>query len=212
MSPCSRMLAGVFGALLVVPAWAQELPVPVEEQLDTSRFSAHDLGLDLVKPGEVVVDRVVAVVGDRVLTASDLRLEAALQERDPSPIPLMREVPGDPLQAIIDLALIRKKAGNISLYQPAAADVRARLYLLRKTWVEDPREFDLFLEAWHLDEEGLESLIYSRLIAENFVHRQVVLASQGQQENEEALEARYRIWIEAILTSRSEGEIGFHNS
>jgi hypothetical protein len=176
---------------------AQDASLPEEAQSDTSRFSDHDLGQDHMAPGEVVMDRVVAVVGSRVLTASNLRLEAALQAHDSSPLPLIHEVPESPLQALIDLALIRHKAGNISLYQPAAPEVRARLYLLRNSWT-DPREFDLFLEVWHLEEEDLESLIYTRLVAENFVHRQVILASQGQHESAAALEDRYRSWIEEV--------------
>jgi hypothetical protein len=199
MSPGTRKFLGVVvAAMLQGSAWAQENTPPGGEQAETSRISAQDLGVDHGQPGEMVIDRVVAVVGDRVLTSSDLRLEAVLGERDPSPIPLMRTVPGDSLQAIIDLALIRQKAGNITLYQPSAAEVRARTYLLRNTWSQDPREFDLFLEVWNLEEEDLESLIYSRLVAENFVHRQVVLASQSQQESEDVLEERYRAWIEVL--------------
>ena len=111
---------------------------------------------------------------------------------------MIRETPTDPLQAIIDLAVIRQKAGRITLYQPSGSEVRARVYLLRDSWAEDPREFDAFLESWNLDEEDLEGLLYSRMVAENFVHRQVVLASQGQQEDQSALEARYQAWIEEL--------------
>lgn len=108
--------------------------------------------------GPVVVDRVVAAVGDRVITASDVELERALARWDPSPVPAIQARRDDPLQALVDLALARGQAGDISVYEPSPADVRERLAAVRGSW-PDPREWAAFLATVGHTEEQL-SLIH----------------------------------------------------
>jgi hypothetical protein len=176
-----------------------------EPPVDTAHYSEFDLSGDHSIPEPVVIDRVVAVVNDRVLTARDLRIESAIAELQPGPFPLIWIHSPDPLQALIDQALVRHRAGDVTIYQPSSSEVRARLSQLRDSW-DDPRQYSRFLIAHQLDEATIESILYSRLVAENFVHRQVVLTARGQtaEQDEAALVQRYAEWIEEV---REEGSV-----
>ena len=56
-------------------------------------------------------------------------------------------------------------------------------------------DYDALLIHLAIQESRIESLLFARMVAENFVYRQVVLASKGQNEDQKALDARYRDWI-----------------
>ena len=185
-----------FGLLCSVakPAGAEDT-IP-----DTAQISQQDLTTDHIQIQSIVMDRVTAIVGEQVLTANDIRLEAALAPIDPSPVPILRTTASDPLQSIIDLAIIRQKAGNIALYQPSASDLRVRLNQLRAS----ADDYDAILTQLAINESRIESILFARMVAENFVYRQVVLASKGQSEDQTALNSRYRAWI---TTLRSETPI-----
>lgn len=148
-----------------------------------------------IEPAPLLLDRVVGVVGDRLVLASDVALERALAWRDPRPFPLGERADRQALDVLIDAAVVRGLAGDVAVYQPSTADVRERLAVLRDTW-EDPGEYIRFLSAFGLDEERLSGVLYARIVVERYVQRAVVLPSQAAGESEEQLRARYDAWIE----------------
>jgi len=122
--------------------------------------------------GPHVVDRVVATAGDRVITASDVALEQILSVRDPSPVPEIQARRDDPLVALVDLALARSEAGDISVYAPSGAEVRERLEAIRASWV-DPRDWKRFLSQVGYSEQQLAGALYSRMVAERYIQRNI---------------------------------------
>ena len=62
---------------------------------ETARISQQDLTTDHIQPQSIVMDRVAAIVGEQVLTANDIRVEAALVPIDPSPVPIIRTTASD---------------------------------------------------------------------------------------------------------------------
>lgn len=147
--------------------------------------------------GPVVVDRVVATVGDRVITASDVSLERALAENDPSPVPAIQARRSDPMQSLVDLALARGQAGDIAVYAPSPADVRERLAAVRGGW-PDPRGWEAFLARVGHTEEQLAGALYSRMVAERYVVRNITAPARGRAEGADeaakAAAAAYDRW------------------
>lgn len=143
-------------------------------------------------PGPLLLDRLVAVVGDRLILASDIALEQALAGRDGRPEPLRSA--GSALDALIDAAVIRGLAGDVTIYQPASGDVRARLATLRASW-EDPADYERFLRAYGLTEDRLSALLFSRMVVERYVQRAVMLPSEAAGEDLTGLKTRYAAWI-----------------
>jgi hypothetical protein len=141
------------------------------------------------------IDRVLAVVGDRVVTAWDLRLEQALEGHDPCPEAPLCDPERSPLDRLIDRAVIRGLAEDTSTYRPHPEDVQARLAALRETWA-DPADYHAALRGLGLSEEDLAGLLYSRVVAERYVERQVGLPVMAAGGDEAAYAARYRGWIE----------------
>lgn len=150
---------------------------------------------DDVEPGPLLLDRVVAVVGDRLILSSDVALERALTDRDPRPSPIGQ--PGrSPLLVLIDASIIRGLAGDVTIYQPSAADVRERLATLRATW-ENPGDYIRFLATYGLDEDRLSGVLFARIVVERYLQRAVVLPSQTAGEDAAGLRSRYDAWIRA---------------
>lgn len=147
-----------------------------------------------LEPAPLLLDRVVAVVGDRILLASDVALERALSARDPRPAPLGGAPERPTLEVLVDATVIRGLAGDVAIYQPSAAAVRERLATLRDTW-EDPGEYIRFLSGFALDEDRLAGVLYARMVVERYLQRAVVLPSQSAGEDEATLRARYAAWI-----------------
>ncbi len=145
----------------------------------------------------LVLDRVLVVVGDRIVTGSDLRLELELARRDPCPVPALEaRRRADPLELLVDAAVVRNLAGNIAIYAPSPTEVQQRLARLRASWV-DPDDWARFLLFNGLDEDRLAGRLYSRMVVERFVYRNVGIASEAAEESDaEALE-RYLAWIQA---------------
>lgn len=153
-------------------------------------------------PGPVLLDRVVAVVGDRIITASDVALERELAQRDPSPVAVIQERRREPLEALIDLAIARSLAGDVSLYQPTQSQVRERMGAVRGSWV-DPREWEAFLDRTGHSEEQLAGALYSRIIAERYVLRNVTSRAEGRaSDREEGLDAARRAYARWIADQR----------
>ncbi len=150
-------------------------------------------------PGEaparaVVIDQIVLVIGDRVVTASELRMEEALRARLPWWAPPQPEGTST-LQVVADAALIRSLAGDAALYVPDDELVRDRAAQVQAAW-GDPEAWQAFLLQHGLDEERLLTLVRSRLIVDRYLQRTLSLAARSEGK---PLEALYASWI---LTQR----------
>lgn len=145
-------------------------------------------------PRAVVIDQIVLVIGDRVVTASELRLEEALRARLPWWAPPQPEGTST-LQVVADAALIRALAGDAALYVPDDELVRDRAAQVRAAW-GDPEAWQSFLLQHGLDEERLLTLVRSRLIVDRYLQRTLSLAARSEGK---PLEALYAGWI---LTQR----------
>lgn len=142
----------------------------------------------------VVIDQIVLVIGDRVVTTSELRLEEALRARLPWWAPPQPEGTST-LQVVADAALIRALAGDAALYVPDDELVRDRAAQVRAAW-GDPEAWQSFLLQHGLDEERLLTLVRSRLIVDRYLQRTLSLAARSEGK---PLEALYAGWI---LTQR----------
>lgn len=121
-------------------------------------------------PAAASLDRILVVVGERIVTVTDLRREvwlAGLDAAEPGLIGLARP---DPLERAVDAAILRGMAGDVRVYQPAPEAIAARLERLRAA-VPDPAEWSSQLQAVGLDEDRLAGWIYSRLVVERYLGR-----------------------------------------
>ena len=123
------------------------------------------------------VDQILYVVGNRIVTTSDLHFEEDFDLHDRSPIPPMED-PAYPLEErLIDYAILRARAGDINVFKPSPAELRERFDSFRGSF-EDPLAFRAFLDSWGLDDDRFQAFLYSRLVVEHYVYRTVGLAVQ----------------------------------
>lgn len=140
-----------------------------------------------------VVDRILHVVGERIVTQSDLAFEAALDPLDQSPVPALDAADYPLEERLVDFAIVRDLAGDIAIYAPSPAEVRARWEKVRASW-PSREEHDAFLARWGLDDERLMGQLYSRMVVERYVLRNLAPA-RGEGLDEAAWTALYRPWI-----------------
>lgn len=117
-----------------------------------------------------VVDRVVLVVEDELVLASDIRLEAVLTTLDDAPLPFWRRAHHDPARRMEEAALIRAMAAGVQLYQPDDADVAARVAAIRARLGPDDA-WVAFKSLWGLDDDAVTGLVRRRMIVERFLSR-----------------------------------------
>ncbi|NOY25941.1 MAG: hypothetical protein GXP62_08730, partial [Oligoflexia bacterium] len=84
------------------------------------------------------VDRAIAVVGDRVITATEVDIAVTLASHDVSPEPVLDPGAEDPDEWWIEQVELRELAGDVSVYRPQAGEVRDRLGRLLAAF--DPAE------------------------------------------------------------------------
>lgn len=115
-----------------------------------------------------VVDRVVVVVEDEIVLASDVRIERMLTGLDPAPLPFWRLDHTTSEERLIMAALVRALAAGVTLYEPEDAAVRARMQALRArlgpAWAD-------WLALTGLDEEAVYSLLRQRMEVEIYLAR-----------------------------------------
>jgi hypothetical protein len=143
-----------------------------------------------------IVDGVVHVVGERIVTRSDLVFEADFDPHDPSPLAPLED-PAYPLeQRLVDFAILRQLAGDIEIYRPSTSEVRERWRQFREGW---PRAEDhaAFLARWGLDDEQLLGFFYSRLVVERYVARNATQAAAVTATGELSAEA-YQAWMAGL--------------
>ncbi len=140
------------------------------------------------------IDRVVAVVGDRVVTGWDMRLEDALEGHMPCPEPVLCDATRAPIERLVDRTLIRGLAGDTATYRPTTDEVERRLAELRDSW-QRPEDYQLLLASLGLSEHDLSGLLFSRLVVERYVQRHVALPVYAGGGDEAAYRERYTTWI-----------------
>lgn len=149
------------------------------------------------------LDRVIFVVGERIVTESDVAFETFFDNYDQSPIPALEDDSRPVRERLLDIAVVRQLAGDISVFQPSAAEVRTRADAALAHW---PRAEDglAALRAWGLDEPSFLGLIYSRLVVERCIRRSVPLPPEpATPEATAAWSERYGAWI-AEVRARTE--------
>ncbi len=156
-------------------------------------------------PAPALIDRVVAVVEEqtvdaRIITASDLALERDLSARAPDPVLALCSRDGDPLTALIEQAVIRGLAGGVGIYQPSPAEVREHLQRIRAASLT-PEDWQQWLQLHGLDEDRLAGLVYSRMVVERYIRRNLDLTVESA--TEEASIHRYEAWITGLLARTS---------
>jgi hypothetical protein len=137
------------------------------------------------------VDRVLSVLGERVVTASDLALEQVLAARDPSVVPALRRAD---VAALEDQRRIRGHAGQVRLYQPGRRALDNRHADLRRTF-EAPGAWEGFLADWGLTEESVQALVLNRMVVEITVLRTLGAPETGA---EAAWVVRYETWMAGL--------------
>jgi len=128
-----------------------------------------------------VVDRIVIVVQDELVMESDIRLETVLAGLDPSPSPFWHRERSTPTQRLMDAAVFRELAGQISLYQPAAENIEERLDTIRHRF-GTRQSWQAFLNFWGLDEPGFFRILRRRMIVELYLKRNLQTEAQNIEE------------------------------
>lgn len=117
-----------------------------------------------------VVDRILHVVDQRVITASDVALEAEIDPYDESAVTALED-PGYPYEwRLVDYAILREAAGDVEVFKPSPDAVALRWQRLRARF-PTPEAYAAFLARWGLTEDDLLGWLYSRLVVERYVER-----------------------------------------
>lgn len=140
-----------------------------------------------------VVDHLLSVVGESLVTQSDLEFEQSFAPRDRSPVPAFEDPGANLLLRLEDYRRLRALAADLVVFRPDAAQVDARLRAFQDAFA-DEADYQLFLTRWGLDERGLREQIYARLVVERYVERNLGLPEPG--EDPTAWIARYEAWME----------------
>lgn len=144
------------------------------------------------------VDRVLFVVGDRIVTQSDVAFELFFDLHDQSPVPALEDPALSLAERLRDVAVVRQLAGEASVFRPSNAEVRARADAFVASW---PRADDglVALQGWGLDEQTFLGFVYSRLVVERCIGRNVALPQHPDDPVEvSAWLDKYRTWITDI--------------
>lgn len=131
--------------------------------------------------GAAVVDRIEAVVGERIVTASDVAFEAQFDPHDACPIATLDRPDYGLRERLVDFAAIRSLAGDIEVFRPRPTEVVDRWEHFRATW-DPPEGYAAFLARWGMDDDDLRSFIYSRLVVEHYVARNLAVLSARDRE------------------------------
>ena len=121
-------------------------------------------------PSSDVVDRIVAVVGERLVLQSDIQLELALSELHPGELSQLQPPQIDPIQTAVDRAILRGLAGNAPIYAPSDAQVQTLIATMAARF-PTAEAWERFLLLNGLDADRIASLMYSRLVVDRYLQR-----------------------------------------
>lgn len=139
------------------------------------------------------IDAIVSVVGDRVVTLSDIGFEETFSAHDRSPVLPFAAGALDPLQRLEDYRILRALAGDVAVFQPADAAVTARMEDFRASW-SLRRDYELFLARWGMGEDDLRDQIYGRMVVEQYVLRNLGAEVMVGADPARAMD-RYEAWM-----------------
>jgi hypothetical protein len=151
------------------------------------------VGVSATARGEPI-DRVLFVVGDRLVTVSDVAFERYFDARDESPVPAW-EGRADTETMLLEVALARQVAGDGAVFRPTNAEVRARADRFLGSW-GNPEAGWRSLGDWGLDETAFLGFVYSRMVAERAVTRSILVDPRA---DPAAWRTRYDAWIAEVL-------------
>ena len=144
-----------------------------------------------------VIDRVVAVVEEQLITASDVALEADLSRIDTSPVPFWSRSHGDALHRLIDAAVIREIARDVALYKPSDEQIGARLATMREG-LADRDSWHGFLSGRGLDEEALRAVMERRMVVEAYLLRNIAVSPTDEAQFIEVVDATLAPWEDRL--------------
>jgi len=121
-----------------------------------------------------MVDRIVAVVGDELVLASEIAIEEAMSAADTPVTPFWKPENKTPFERLTDAALVRHTAGDIGVYSPSADEVKARIEVIRHHF-KNRGSWTLFLERWMLDESTLAVIVRRRIVVERYLSRNITV-------------------------------------
>lgn len=154
------------------------------------------LVLALVAPARAEpVDRLLYVVGDRIVTAGDLAFELDVDDHDASPIVALDALDYPREQRVLDLTILRALAGDTVIYRPTAEEVEARWELVRASWAR-AEDFEAFLVRWGMDGDDLRGFLYSRMVVERYIRR--VAGSADVPVESPGFSVGYQRWIAEV--------------
>ncbi len=117
-------------------------------------------------------DRVVAVVEEELVLATELDLNAAMAIHDPQALVLWSDPARSDSERLIDAAVLRAAAGDVSVYTPSDLDVSERVASIRATF-DSTAAADAFFARWGLSDSALDQWAQRRLVVERFALRNI---------------------------------------
>lgn len=117
-----------------------------------------------------VVDRVVVVVDEEIVLASEVRLEAVLTGLDEPELPFWTLDNGTSDERMEQAALVRALATGVDLYDPTQEEIDRRVAILRSRFGAD-EAWEAFQQLWGLDDRGLGRIVRRRLLVERYLAR-----------------------------------------
>lgn len=115
-----------------------------------------------------VVDRVVMVVDDEIILASDVRIEGILTGLDAPPLPFWTLGHGTGDERLREAALVRALAAGVRLYEPDPAEVEGRVQGVRtrlgSSW--EPLQ-----RLTGLDDDAVRRRFVRRMVVERYLAR-----------------------------------------
>ena len=163
-----------------------------------------------VSPGPTQIDRIVAVVDDAIVTASEVLLEQQLLQFDAVSSPALAAPQPDLLRLLEDRRVLEQLAGTRSVYQPSAQELTQRRTQLLNNLGDRAATFMI---QWGFTESSLDRFLSRRMTAERYVNRNLgrSLRTEVQlntPEWEQLYRQRYRSWIEERRNQASIRRVG----
>jgi hypothetical protein len=116
------------------------------------------------------VDRIVAVVADTAVLQSDVDRARLLEPVDRTDVPFWTH--GDRAERTVEAAMITEAAGDVAIYTPSDAAVRARMERLRQQFAER-RAWDAFLAEGGWTPTTLTAALRRRMRVEAYLTRTI---------------------------------------
>ena len=121
-------------------------------------------------PAPQIIDRIMVVVDQRVITASDLELSMALDAREDVQVVGLSGPTDDAMARLINRRVLFAQAGSVGVYQPTEAETRSRMARLKSQWPA-LSEAQQFMQRHGLDDAQLMRTLSERMVVERYIRR-----------------------------------------